>query len=124
MASELVKAVSPTIPVIEIMLFRSLFATVAILPLLIRAGGLSALRTRHPLGHVLRTIAGFAGMLGAFYGYAHLPLAMVTALGFAMPVFLSMLSVPLLGEPLEMVTLGFTLAVVATVVAGRKLASP
>ena len=98
MASALVKAVSPTIPVIEIMLFRSLFATVAILPLLIRAGGLSALRTRHPLGHVLRTIAGFAGMLGAFYGYAHLPLAMVTALGFAMPVFLSVLSVPLLGE--------------------------
>jgi drug/metabolite transporter (DMT)-like permease len=39
--------------------------------------------------------------------------------------FLSILAaVPLLGEPLEPVTLGFALAVVATVVAGRKLASP
>ena len=37
-------------------------------------------------------------MFGAFYGYAHLPLAMVTALGFAMPIFLGILSVPLLGE--------------------------
>ena len=39
--------------------------------------------------------------------------------------FLSILAaVPLLGEPLETVTLGFALAVVVTVVAGRKLASP
>lgn len=98
LASALVKAVSPTIPVIEIMLFRSLFALIAMLPLIPRTGGLSVLRTRHPIGHVLRTIAGFAGMFGSFYGYAHLPLAMVTALGFSMPIFLSLLSVPLLGE--------------------------
>ena len=97
-AAALVKAVSPAIPIIEIMLFRSLFALVALLPFIRGAGGLNALRTRHPVGHILRTIAGFAGMIGSFYGYAHLPLAMVTALGFAMPVFLSILSVPLLGE--------------------------
>lgn len=97
-AAALVKAVSPTIPIIEIMLFRSLFALLAMMPLIHRAGGLMALRTRHPVGHILRTIAGFAGMVGSFYGYAHLPLAMVTALGFAMPIFLSILSVPMLGE--------------------------
>ena len=110
-AAALVKAASPTIPVIEIMLFRSLFALLAMLPFIHRAGGLGALRTRHPIGHILRTIAGFAGMVGSFYGYAHLPLAMVTALGFAMPVFLSILSVPLLGERV-------TAARVASVVAG------
>ncbi len=97
-AAALVKAVSPATPTIEIMLFRSLFALVAMLPFIRGAGGLRALHTRHPIGHVLRTIAGFAGMFGSFYGYAHLPLAMVTALGFAMPIFLSILSVPLLGE--------------------------
>jgi drug/metabolite transporter (DMT)-like permease len=37
-------------------------------------------------------------MVGAFYGYAALPLATVTALGFTMPLFLTALSVPLLGE--------------------------
>ena len=64
-AAALVKAASPTIPVIEIMLFRSLFALSAMLPFVRGAGGLDALRTRHPIGHVLRTIAGFAGMVGS-----------------------------------------------------------
>ncbi|MDT7953514.1 MAG: DMT family transporter, partial [Acetobacteraceae bacterium] len=117
-AAGLVKAVSPTVPVIEIMLFRSLFALVAMLPLAHRAGGWAALRTRHPVGHVLRTLAGFAGMFGSFYGYAHLPLAMVTALGFAMPVFLSILSIPLLGEPVKagrLVSVGAGLVGVLTV---------
>jgi drug/metabolite transporter (DMT)-like permease len=68
------------------------------LPLIIRAGGWSVLRTRRPLGHVMRGLAGLAGMAGSFYGYGHLPLAAVTALGFAMPIFLAILSVPLLHE--------------------------
>jgi len=39
--------------------------------------------------------------------------------------FLSILAaVPLLGEPLDVVTLGFAAAVVATVVAGKKLSQP
>jgi drug/metabolite transporter (DMT)-like permease len=38
------------------------------------------------------------GMAGAFYGYAMLPIATVTALGFTMPLFLTALSVVLLGE--------------------------
>ncbi len=109
-AAGLVKAVAPTIPTIEIMFARSLFAFLAMLPLMIRAGGWSALRTRHPFAHAWRTLAGFAGMFGSFYGYAHLPLAMVTALGFAMPVFLGILSVPLLGER---VTAGRAISVVA-----------
>ncbi|QYU67227.1 DMT family transporter [Leptolyngbya sp. 15MV] len=48
--------------------------------------------------NVLRTLAGFGGMFTAFYGYATLPLAEVTALGFTMPLFLIALSVLLLGE--------------------------
>lgn len=98
LAAALVKAIAPTIPVIEIMLFRSLFALLFMLPLLRNHGGLGALRTRHPWAHAARTAAGFAGMFGSFYGYAHLKLATVTALGFAMPIFLSLLSVPMLGE--------------------------
>jgi drug/metabolite transporter (DMT)-like permease len=39
--------------------------------------------------------------------------------------FLSILAaVPLLGEPIDIVTLGFAGAVVATVVAGKKLSQP
>ncbi|MCY1367185.1 hypothetical protein D9M69_541090 [compost metagenome] len=39
--------------------------------------------------------------------------------------FLSILaSIPLLGEPLDLVTLGFAAAVVATVVVGKRLSQP
>jgi drug/metabolite transporter (DMT)-like permease len=59
---------------------------------------LPALRPKSPRRHLERTFWGLLGMAGAFYGYAHLPLATVTALGFTMPLFLTALSVPLLGE--------------------------
>jgi drug/metabolite transporter (DMT)-like permease len=77
---------------------RNLFAIPALLPLLWRHGGLAALRTANPGMHAIRTATGLLGMVGAFYGYATLPLATVTALGFTMPLFLTLLSVPLLRE--------------------------
>src|SRR4051794_37553873 len=82
LSAALVKAVSPAIPVVEIMLFRSFVALVCMLPLIYRSGGLAALRTRQPWGHAARITTGFIGMFGSFYGYAHLPLALATALGF------------------------------------------
>lgn len=98
-AAGFVKALGGAIPVAQVILCRNLFAIPALLPLLLgTGGGLGALRTRNPLGHLARTLFGLLGMLGAFYGYAHLPLATVTALGFTMPLFLTLLSVPLLGE--------------------------
>lgn len=98
LSAALVKSLGPNIPTVEIVLFRSLIAFIVIIPLLMRHGGWQALRTIRPLSHALRTMYGFVGMLTAFYGYRMLPLAMVTALGFVMPLFLTVLSVPLLGE--------------------------
>ncbi len=97
-AAVCVKAVAGRIPVMEIVFFRSLFVIPALLPSLLALGGLSALRTTRPFGHLMRTVFGLIGMGTAFYGYANLPLAMVTALGFAMPLFLTVLSVTLLKE--------------------------
>ncbi len=94
----LVKLAAPEVPVVEMMLFRSAVAGLFLLPLAVRAGGWSVLRTRRPLGHLMRGLSGLAGMFGSFYGYAHLPLAAVTALGFAMPIFLALLSIPILRE--------------------------
>ena len=96
--SAVIKALTADFPVLEIVAFRSVMAFLALLPVLWRHGGLAALATRRPLGHVLRTFCGFVGTVTAVYGYATLPLATVTALGFAMPLFLTILSVPLLGE--------------------------
>lgn len=93
-----VKALEGGVPLAQVVLFRSLFALPVLLPLLKQAGGWPALATRNPMGHVWRTLFGLVGMGGAFYGYATMPLATVTALGFTMPLFLTLLAVPLLGE--------------------------
>ncbi len=114
-ASAIVKAVATDIPVIEIVLFRSAVASLLMMPVLRRQGGFSALRTRRPWGHLCRTAAGFVGMFTVYYGYATLPLATVTALGFAMPLFLSLLSVPLLGEKVGLLRAGAILAGLAGV---------
>lgn len=97
-AAAFAKAIGGGVPVAEVIFFRNFFAVFALLPLLLRQGGWSALRTRNPFGHVLRTLFGLMGMAGSFYGYVHLPLATVTALGFAMPLFLTVLSIFFLGE--------------------------
>ena len=93
-----VKALTVHVPVLEIVMVRSLVGFLAMLPVLWRHGGIAALATRRPAGHVLRTVYGFIATVTAVYGYAVLPLASMTALGFAMPLFLTILSVPLLGE--------------------------
>jgi drug/metabolite transporter (DMT)-like permease len=96
--SALVKALTAEFPVLEIVMFRSVVAFVAMLPMIIRHGGLSALATRRPVGHAMRTVYGFIGTATSVYGFGVLPLVTVTALGFAMPLFLTIMSVPLLGE--------------------------
>lgn len=98
LSAAFVKAIGTRLPVAEVILFRNLFALPALLPLVLASGGLAALATRNPMSHVARTLFGMMGMVGAFYGYVHLPLTTVTALGFTMPLFLTVLSVPLLGE--------------------------
>src|ERR1700735_499944 len=96
--SALGKALTAEFPVLEIVLFRSAVGFPAMLPMIMRHGGLAALKTRRPVGHVMRTVYGFIGTVTSVYGFGVLPLVTVTALGFAMPLFLTILSVPLLGE--------------------------
>lgn len=97
-ASALVKAVGPEVPLAQVMLFRNLFGLPVLLLMAVRLGGLHLLATRNPGMHAKRAMWGLIGMAGAFHGYAHLPLATATALGFTMPLFLTALSVLLLGE--------------------------
>jgi drug/metabolite transporter (DMT)-like permease len=93
-----VKAIGPALPVAQVVLFRNLFVLPLLFILLARAGGLEALRTRNPGQHAQRALWGMFGMFGAFHGYANLPIATVTALGFTMPLFLTALSVVVLKE--------------------------
>ena len=98
LGSALVKALTADFPVLEIVMFRSLVGFFVMLPMIMRQGGLVVLKTRRPRGHIMRTVYGFVGTVTSVYGFGALPLVTVTALGFAMPLFLTVLSVPLLGE--------------------------
>ena len=120
------KALGGTVPLTQVVLFRSLFALPVLLLLLRGAGGWQALRTSRPMDHAWRTLFGLVGMAGAFHGIVHLPLATVTALGFTMPLFLTILAVPLLGERVGLrrgsaVVVGF-LGVLAMVLPGSDAA--
>lgn len=97
-AGGFVKLLDGAIPLAQVVFCRNLFCVPVLLPLLLRNGGLAALRMREPRLHAWRIAAGLVGMFCAFYGYVTLPFATVTALGFTMPLFLTLLSVPLLGE--------------------------
>lgn len=98
LVSALIKSLGPGIPAVEVALLRSAMMGAFIVLLMRRRGKTGFWHTRRPWGHVLRSLTGFGGMVGAYYGYAHLPLAANTALGFAMPLVLTVIAIPLLGE--------------------------
>ena len=95
----LIKMVGPEVPAVESALVRGAIMGVIMFELLRRKnGGRVVWRTRRPWSHLMRTLCGFFGMVSAYYGYTHLPLAANTALGFAMPLVLTALCGPFLGE--------------------------
>jgi drug/metabolite transporter (DMT)-like permease len=94
----LVKLAAARHPVGQIVFFRNLFAFLPLLFFIRRAGGLPALRTRRLRQHVLRSLAGVASMACTFLAFSLLPLADAVALCLSAPIFLTALSVPLLGE--------------------------
>lgn len=114
-SSALIKAVSGDIPTLQIVFFRSVFAGLVVAPLLWRHGGLVALSTRRPWMHAMRGALGLCGMWCSFYGVGNLPLATATSIGFAMPLVLTLLSIPLLGERVTLARAGIVLAGLAGV---------
>lgn len=94
----LVKHLAATYPILQLVFFRSFFAFAPLSILILRSGGIGALATARPLGHVLRSLTGLVSMALFFLAFALLPLAEAIALSFAGPLFLTVLSIPLLGE--------------------------
>lgn len=95
----LVKWLGQSYPTMQIVFFRSLFAFVPLAFLIHRMGGLRiAMRVVSARGHLLRCLCGAAAMSLFFYSYAHMKLADAIAIGFAAPIFITALSVPMLGE--------------------------
>jgi drug/metabolite transporter (DMT)-like permease len=94
----LIKWLSATYPVPQLVVFNALFALIPIAVLIVRRGGLLQLRTRRLGLHLLRGALGMLGSFLAFFAYSRLPLADAYAIIFATPLLITALSVPILGE--------------------------
>lgn len=83
---------------LQIILVRNLLALPMIVAAVYVVGRGQALRTRHLWVHALRGIFWIGAAYTFFSGLKILPLAEATCLVFAAPLFITALSVPLLGE--------------------------
>ncbi|KAF0675919.1 DMT family transporter [Profundibacterium mesophilum] len=113
--SALIKASSDAVPPGEAVFFRSLFAIPVILAWLLWRGDLShGLRTRDPVGHLMRGLVGSMAMGASFAGLALLPFAEVKAIGYASPLLVVIFAAMFLGEQVRL----FRLAAVGLGLAG------
>lgn len=82
----------------QIMFFRGVFGLIPFGAYALIFSGPGVLRSRQPKMQVIRAILGFSANLFFIYAYRQMPLADAIAIGYAAPIFVVFLSVPLLSE--------------------------
>ena len=82
---------------VQIVFFRYLFGLIP-LAMVLWWSGLEAVRTARPWAHVLRALLLSAALALFFWGLKYVPLADGIAVAFTAPLFITALSVPMLGE--------------------------
>ncbi len=98
------KLLGASYPVGEIIWARFAFALPVVLLLAARSAGLKLFATRHPLIQIVRGIIPLAASGLVIVGLGRIPLADFTAISFASPLFVVLLAVPFLGEPMSRTT--------------------
>jgi drug/metabolite transporter (DMT)-like permease len=93
-----VRWLGPHFPIGEIVFFRSALGIPVIVLAAYVSGGLHLLATKRIDSHALRSIAGVISMYCNFTAYTLLPLADVTAIGFAAPLFIVVMAALFLRE--------------------------
>jgi drug/metabolite transporter (DMT)-like permease len=93
-----VKMLAARYHIFQVVWLQNLVALLLMLAVTMSRGGFVRLRTRRPWLHVLRALLSVFGITAVFYSYAKLPLADVYAVLFTVPLLVTALSVPLLGE--------------------------
>jgi drug/metabolite transporter (DMT)-like permease len=97
----IVKWISGSYPVHEIVLIRSISGIVPLLFLAHYLGELRTLRTRRLLPHVIRSFIMFSAYTCFYLSLAALPLAETVTLFFSSPLFITILSSIMLDEKIE-----------------------
>lgn len=86
------------VPILEIIFFRSAFGFLPIAAFILMTSGPRFPTTKRPMAHAVRAVWGILTLFFTFTAISLLPLANAVALGFAAPLFLTLLSGPLLSE--------------------------
>ena len=112
----LIKELSGGYPLHQMVFVRSAIGICFGLIFVQLEGGLSILRTSQPWLHAFRGLLIVAANMTYFAALAALPLADATALFFVAPLFITLLSIPVLGEKVGPMRLGAVLVGFAGVV--------
>jgi drug/metabolite transporter (DMT)-like permease len=98
MAGALKLAANAGVSVAELIFYRNLFSFPVILTWLALGPGFAVVKTKRPGAHLTRAAIGLVSMMLNFQSLIMLPLAEATTIGFAAPLFATILSAMLLGE--------------------------
>ena len=85
-------------PLGEVLLFRYVFASGIFWVILLSTTGFWALATRRPLDHAVRGISGVVSLALLYVAITRIPIADATAIAYAAPIFITLLSIFLLQE--------------------------
>lgn len=96
--SACVKYLGPSVPIGETIFVRGVIALVTLVALAQFTVGLRVLKTANPQRHALRSLCGTISMFLLFAALSMIPLADVTAITFAAPLFITILAMLFLGE--------------------------
>ena len=89
---------SENYPVGEVLFFRGLFGMITIFFLIPREKYFNFYKTKRPMLHFKRCIAGLIAIVAIFIALRNLPLATVVSISFAAPIFTTILSIFFLSE--------------------------
>jgi drug/metabolite transporter (DMT)-like permease len=93
-----IKWLSNDLPAVELTFFRCAFGFIPVIFIVRHTGGVATLHTLRPIGHFLRAAVWVCSFILNFLSLHFLALADATALSFLAPLFMTVLSVPMLGE--------------------------
>ena len=92
-----IRLASQHLPTFEVAFFRTLFGSLATLPLLWRHGW-RMMRTERLPKYVFRCLIGTLSMFAGFWAIGHLPLAQAISLSYSSPLFVTLAAAFFLGE--------------------------
>ena len=98
----LIKALSGEFSLFQILFIRSVVVTATVFLILYFRKGLAGFATSRKKDHAYRVFYNFTAFVSYYFAVTRLPLAEATAIGLSTPLFMTLLSGPLLGEPADM----------------------